>query len=291
MQLNRTIIRMVEVAFKKQLPLLVPLNKSWQFLQQEYNIGTLQGTKLKLTSTDKAELIAIIKQETGFDLHSTSVKQLANKHREQALTITHYEKWAGKAVKSQRIALKTLADKTLRFNQQHYYLPVSGHMDISLEQLTSIEHNCLLIVENYRCFDQIHRITMRLPEQYANPLVIYRGDDYYSERTLRELLDKFTLPVIAMLDIDLQSLLMAMSFAKIVGLMCMSLAELEGALATQGHADLYAKQLPACRLTLNNAEEPIIKNLWQLLQDKQKVWVQEHDLNGEYVLRLMEFES
>lgn len=280
---------MVETAFKKQLPLLVPLNKSWHFLQQEYNIGTLQGTKLKLSSSDKAKLIAIIKLETGLDLYSTSVKQLSQAHREQALAITYNEKWAGKAVKTQRLALKTLPDKILLLNQKQYALPTSGHIDLSLEQLTSIEHNCILIVENYRCFDQIHRIAIHLPQQYTNPLVLYRGDDDYSERTLRKLLDKFTLPVIAMFDIDLHSLLMAMSFTRAVGLMCMSLGELENLLVTKGNAGLYAKQLPACQVALNNTEEPIIRCLWRLLQYNQKVWVQEHDLNGEYMLRFMEF--
>ncbi len=288
MQLTKSIIRTVENAFKKKLPLLVPLNKSWQFLQQEYDIGTPQGIKLKLTSTDKAKLITIIKLETGIDLHTTSVKQLTQAHREQALAITHNEKWAGKAVKMQRLALKTLPDKMLQLNQQHDTLPVGGHLDISLEQLSGIEHNCILIVENYRCFDQIQKIALDLPEQYSNPLVVYRGDGYYSERTLRELLDKFSLPVIAMFDIDLHSLLMAMSYTRVVGLMCISLSELEAALATKGNADLYAKQLPACRVALNNVEESIIKCLWQLLQNNQKVWVQEHDLKGEYVLRFME---
>jgi hypothetical protein len=33
-------------------------------------------------------------------------------------------------------------------------LPTKGHMDMCLEQLESIEHNCILIIENYRCFDQ-----------------------------------------------------------------------------------------------------------------------------------------
>jgi len=95
--------------------------------------------------------------------------------------------------------------------------------------------------------------------------------------------------VIAMLDIDLKSLLIAISFPRVVGLMCMSLSEFEVLLQAKGNADLYAKQLPECQQTLNTSEEPVIKTLWFLLRKQQKVWVQEHDLDAGYELRLIEF--
>jgi len=119
--------------------------------------------------------------------------------------------------------------------------------------------------------------------------VVYRGDNYYSEKTLRLLLAATILPVIAMLDIDLKSLLIASSLPRVVGLMCASLPEFEVVLQEKGNAELYAKQLPECQQALNASEEPVIKALWALLRKHQKVWVQEHDLGAGYELELMGF--
>ena len=288
-KINKTLIGSVANALQKPLPVWVRYNKSWQFLHQEYNIGTPQGTKLKLTARDKTELIHIIQLEAGINLNTTSIQQFKNMHREQAISQSQHEKWAGKAVKQQRLALKTLAGQPLDINQQHYNLPPSGHIDISLEDLTAIAHNCILMVENYRCFDQLQQINLKLPPAYQQPLVVYRGDNYYSERSVRTLLDQFALPVIALFDIDLKSLLLAAALPNIIGLMCIDPTELSAALANKGNAELYAKQLPSCRIPLNNNTEPVIQCLWKLLQNQQKVWLQEHDLNMEHSLTLLTF--
>ncbi len=148
MKLNKTVIQVVENTLKKKFPLQVSLNKSWQFLYQEYNIGLTQGTKLTLDCTDKDRLVEIIFRETGLNLLTQSVKNLSNLHREQTLAFSHNEKWAGKPVKTQRLAFKTLTNQILLINQAKYSLPVGGHMDMSLEQIHSIEHNCLLVIRH-----------------------------------------------------------------------------------------------------------------------------------------------
>jgi len=95
--------------------------------------------------------------------------------------------------------------------------------------------------------------------------------------------------VIAMLDIDLKSLMIANSFPRVIGLMCVNLPEFEVLLQEKGNAELYAKQLPECQQALNASDEPVIKTLWDLLRKYQKVWVQEHDLGAEYELGLINF--
>ena len=252
MKFNKTLLRVAENAIKKKQE-SVPLNKSWQFLSQEYGIGLTQGTKLKLDARDRARLLDIIKLEKGIDLQKTSVAEFAKLSREQVLKVALDEKMAGKSVKQQRLAIKTLEGQPLKINQQHYSIPATGHLDISLEQIKTVEHNCLLIVENYRCFDEIQRIKINLPEKYQHPLVVYRGDEYYSQKTLRLLLEKTTLPVIAMMDIDPEGLLIACSFEQVLGLMCVGLAELDKLLEDKGNAMLYAKQLPRCQQVLNNS--------------------------------------
>lgn len=288
MKPSRTQLRVAEKAIKAKLE-LVPLHKSWQFFHEEYNVGLPQGTKLKLREQDRAKLKEMIRLETGVNLQQTAVADFSNMNREQALEHGTNEKLAGKKVKDLRLAFKTLAEQPLKINQQQYLLPVNGHMDMCLDQLKSIEHNCILIIENYRCFDQLQQIKLKLPTQYNQPLVVYRGDNYYKENTLRQLLATTNLPVIAMLDIDLKSLMIACSFPRVIGLMCMSVPEFEVLLQEKGNAELYAKQLPECQQALNTSAEPVIKMLWDLLRKYQKVWVQEHDLGVGYELELMRF--
>jgi len=288
MKLNKTLLRVAEIAIKAKHE-QVSLSKSWQFFHEEYAIGLTQGTKLKLRKQDRAKLQEMIRLETGINLQHSTIADFSNMHREQALEHGTYEKLAGKSVKDQRLGFKALAGAPLKINQQQYLLPANGHMDMCLDQLKSIEHNCILIIENYRCFDQLQQIKLKLPTQYNQPLVVYRGDNYYSEKTLRLLLAATILPVIAMLDIDLKSLLITSSFPHVVGLMCVSLSEFEVLLQEHGNAELYAKQLPECQQALNASEEPVIKTLWALLRKQQKVWVQEHDLGAGYELKLIEF--
>ena len=288
MTLNKTILRVIENAIKNKTQ-IVSLNKSWQFLTQEYAIGLTQGTKLKLTERDRIKLQEIVKLETGINLQQTSVAEFSNMPREQALKVAIDEKLAGKSVKQQRLAIKVFTGQSLRINQQQFRLPAEGHMDMSLEQIESVEHNSVLIVENYRCFDCLHLIKLRLPEKYSQPLVLYRGDKYYSQSTLKLLLERTHLPVIAMMDIDPEGLVIACSFKNVIGLVCASLPELETLLENKGNAMLYAKQLPSSQQALNKNDEPVIKSLWALLRKYQKAWVQEHDLIADHELVLMEF--
>ena len=288
MKLNKTLLRVAENAIKGKQD-SVALNKSWQRLHQEYGIGLTQGTKLKLDQRDRAKLLDIIQLETGINLQKTSVAEFAKLPREQVLKVALDEKLAGQKVKQQRLAIKTLAGQPLRINQQQYHIPAVGHLDMSLEQIKIVEHNCFLIVENYRCFDYIQQIKISLPEPYQQPLVVYRGDEYYSQQTLRLLLEKTALPVIAMMDIDPEGLMIACSFERVLGLMCAQLSELDSLLEEKGNAMLYAKQLPRCQELLNSTEEPVIKVLWGLLRKHQKGWVQEHDLGVGYVVGFMGF--
>ena len=289
MKLNKTLLKLAEKALKDKQT-LVPLNKGWQLFHTEYAIGLTQGNKLSLTAKDRQALHTIIKLETGVDLQQIGTKQLTDLPREQVLKYALDEKLAGTKLKQQRLAFKALSDQPLMINQCTYTLPSAGHMDMSLENIVSVEHRCILVVENYRCFDQLHQIKLSLVGPYQQPLVVYRGDEYYSQKTLNLFLQRVQLPVIAMMDIDPAGLLIASSLPYVIGLMCMTEIELDQLLANKGNAELYAKQLPRCRQALNATDKPVLKSLWRLLCKHQKGWVQEHDLVAEYQLQLMLFE-
>ena len=108
-------------------------------------------------------------------LEQISVIDFAAMNREEALSFALDEKIAGQAVKKDRLAIKTLAGHTLKINGESFSLPGSGYLDMALADITGTAHHCILLIENYRCFDNLEKMRLNLPDQYADPLVLFEA--------------------------------------------------------------------------------------------------------------------
>jgi hypothetical protein len=277
--MNKLILKVVQNALQSDKQLF-PLNQSWQYLHQSYNIGRTHGNKLEVTAQDKVELLALVKLETGIDLEQVALADLAAMNREDVLSIALDEKLAGQAVKKQRLALKALLGRPLKINGQSYTLPECGHWDIALADVVCTTHNCLMVIENYRCFDRLATIRVNLPLPYNNPLIIYRGDNTYSENDTRQLIAKLALPVIVMADLDPKGLVIAQSFPGLVGLCAPELNDIETLLKDPKKANrqLYTQQLAECQAVLTNSRHTVIRQFWALMKTYQAGVVQEYGL-------------
>ncbi len=315
--MNKQLLKVIERAIQSDQQIF-PLNQSWAFLHQQYNIGRTQGNKLEVTPQDKDELLALAKLETGVDLGQISIIDFTAMNREEALSFALDEKIAGQAVKKDRLAVKTLAGHTLKINGESFSLPGCGHLDMALADITSTAHLCILLIENYRCFDSLEKICLSLSQQYADPLVLFRGDNVYSENTVRRFLTKLilnkgtdcgvclplplgegrgegfqksanrdcpphNLPVLIMADIDPQGLIIAQSFPNVIGLIAPCLANLEALLKDKQKANpkLYQKQLAGCRNALSTSPHALIRQLWELMKKHQAGIVQEYWLQAD----------
>lgn len=261
---------------------MFPLNASWIYVNKEYNIGRVQGNKLELTPTDKDELLAVVKQATGLDMQQHKVADFKTLHRDQVLSIANNEKLAGLAVKQDRLAIKALPGQTLNINNQAYTLPDRGHLDIALADIEITAHPVILLIENYHCFDAPGTLRLKLPEVFADPLILYRGDTVYSEQTVRRLLTKLNLPVLVMADLDPQGLVIAQSFPHIVGLIAPSPDDLAILLKNThiANAKLYEKQYAGCRNALAASPHAAIRQLWEMMKQHRAGIVQEYWLHG-----------
>ncbi|MDI1279513.1 hypothetical protein, partial [Methylobacter sp.] len=181
-----------------------------------------------------------------------------------------------------RLAIKALTGRAMKINGLSYSLPGSGYLDTALTDITGTAHNCILLIENYRCFDRLENMQLNLPARYADPLVLYRGDNDYSEKTVRQLLAQLNLPVLAMSDLDPQGLSIAQSFPHIVGLIAPCLADLEALLEDKQKANpkLYDKQLAGCQNTLSTSPHALIRLLWGMMKKHQAGIVQEYWLQA-----------
>jgi len=177
----------------------------------------------------------------------------------------------------------------LKLNRQIYRLPDSGYFDTALEDIGSCQHQSILIIENYRCFDQLQKIRFKDNVWQAEPLVIFRGDTVFSENTVRQLLQKLDLPVVVMADIDPKGLLIAQSFPRLIGLVAPELTLLESLLVNDHYAnsELYTKQYAGCRNQLAITPYPLILKIWGMLQNHQAGIVQEHWMSGDLQVNIL----
>jgi hypothetical protein len=279
--LNKNSLKVIERVIQSDKQLF-PLNQSLEYLHQQYNIGRTQGNKLEITQQDKAELLALVKHETGVDLGQISVSDFTAMPREETLAYALDEKLAGQAVKKDRLALKSLTGMALKINDQSCSLPGCGYLDMALADICSTAHRSMLLIENFRCFDCLENMQLNLPDQYADPLVLFRGDNYYSENTVRRFLAQLNLPMLVMADLDPQGLIIAQSLPNVVGLIAPSLADLEAMFKDKQKANpkLYEKQLAGCQNALSTSPHAVIKQLWEMIKTHQAGLVQEYWLQA-----------
>jgi len=275
--MNKQWLSVISRAINSDLELF-QLNQTWQAIHREYNIGLLQVKKLRLSSADKQELQGLVKEMTGIDLKRTHLIDFVEMDREQVLSLAIDEKLAGLAVKKNRLAIKPLPGKQLKLNGQNYRLPECGHWDVSLENIATIGHSSLWIVENYRCFDRLDIIKLGISAASTEPLVVFRGDNVYHERTVINLIEKLQLPVWVMGDLDPKGLVIAQSYPNFAGLIAPEITVLESFFQDHEKANrqLYEKQLAGCQNTLSKARYPIITACWELMKTHQAGVVQEY---------------
>ena len=156
-----------------------PLRPVSQRLRDDLNIGRIKGRTLYFTDRDR-EVMRDLLEARGY---ATSPVDLSDMSRSDRLVSTPNEKAGGGTLKSGRISIKALVGKPLAVAGKSLSLPDRSHLDIEWRNVVDdIGHDAIMLVENYEVFDRIHALDISLPEDCANPLVIYRGDRYESRQ-------------------------------------------------------------------------------------------------------------
>ena len=287
--MDKRLIKLIERAVHSTATRF-PLNAGWRELHREYNIGLTEGNNIQLFPRDKHELIDLVKQVTGLDLRVNSADRFATATRSEAVTRIHDEKWAGRKVSAGRLAMKALPGKHLSINGQALCLPSRSHLDIAIESITSLEHETLLVIENYECFDRLEQMRWNLGECHSDPLVLYRGDPQTSSaKAVNELLLSLKRGVLAMVDLDPAGLLIAQSLPGVQGLVAPAAMTLE-TWFERGNPELYHRQRPSAEQAVSNSPHRAIRTFWQMIERHQKGLVQEHWLDSGVELHIHDFQ-
>ncbi|MDD2768997.1 MAG: hypothetical protein PHT19_09690 [Methylococcus sp.] len=177
----------------------------------------------------------------------------------------------------------------LCLNGQTLALPIRCHLDAAIEAIESLDHDTIIVIENYECFDRLEDLRWNLGERYAHALVLYRGDPQTSgARAVNEFLRSQERPVLAMVDLDPAGLLIAQSLPLVQGLVAPDFRCLES-LFEQGNPDLYHRQRPRAESAILNSPHAVIRGFWELMERHQKGLVQERWLGGDVELKVHRF--
>jgi hypothetical protein len=199
-------------------------------LHQDYGLGTLSGSQLKLSIRDRTILKTILEQSgtTDFNLSRIELAQQGYKNSEKDSKVKPFDGYCDFSSPSGAINI----------NNKRYLLPASAAMTLDYRSISSIEHDIVIIVENADIF--LKRL-IRLKD-YKNPLLMYRGHDMKARWVKAFAADFCTkLPVAIACDLDFKGL----SFGEEFGLPCAlpKLDVAESLLKKLPHrATLYDKQ-------------------------------------------------
>lgn len=239
-------------------------------------IGTKRGKSVYFTETDKDEMRAWL-QAKGFSVEQVD---LIGMHRGERLVVTPNEKAGGESVKRNRISIKVMAGQPLMIGGESIRLPAESHLDVDWTKIVGqIDHQCVMVVENYENFNRIHETKFDLPEAFGAPLVIYHGDPNESRLdNVQHFLDIINLSVLAFMDIDPAGIFMAYKLPKLVAMIAPPKVKLEAQLSSPqtGRRDLFHSQCLSYGNALNDLpiSSPCL-SLWHLVEKHRAGIVQE----------------
>ena len=239
-------------------------------------IGTKRGKSVYFTERDRDKMREWL-QAKGFSVERVD---LTGMPRSERLVVTPNEKAGGEAVKRNRISIKAMAGKPLMIGGESIRLPAESHLDVDWTKIAEqIDHQCVMVVENYENFNRIHETKFDLPEVYGSLLVIYHGDPNESRLdNVQHFLNCINLSVLAFMDIDPAGIFMASKLPKLIAMIAPAenLLEVQLSSPQTGRRDLFQAQYQNYSNALNNLSvTSSCYSLWKLVEKHRAGIVQE----------------
>ena len=240
------------------------------------DVGRREGRTIYLSDTDKEKIRAILLSE-GIN-PKTPPDAWRGITRADALTLGNNEKLAGDPVKRRRVAIKALTPAhPIKLNGQVLFLPPRCHLDLDFDEAKTLsDHDWIVVVENWECFNDIHIAASALNFPGANPLVVWRGDTSETRiDAMLAFLEQLSQPVAAFVDYDPAGLVIAGSLPRLSMIVTPSEQELEQ-LMQKGLPNRYLDQIGGCQGQLDHEPDPTIARLWSIIRRSGRALPQEH---------------
>lgn len=232
----------------------------------ESGIGTLLGNKIVFSVPQKERIRALLFAEGVNPAASPDAWSQLN--RSTALAIGPDEKWAGTAVRANRIAIKALHGKPLLLGLFEMTLPPGANLDYSVAStLAGIGHECIVVVENWEAFERIDDLDVDMSRAGTNPLVLWRGGaKAYTVGAAARFLAQTVIPVWSAPDYDPAGLAIAARLPRLQGVLAPSLSRLGQLLQASKLRERYFQQIDGALTTLEQTDNPDVRRLWALVK-------------------------
>ncbi|AKO77477.1 hypothetical protein EN12_20100 [Vibrio cholerae] len=142
-------------------------------LHEDFGIGKrISKTHVKFDSNDKIKIINNIKNRFNLDL-----RVALEGDRTAFSNKSGNEKLATESPKEKNIEVRSLTG-IVKINgiESHLFDPTISIV-MNSEQLKSVEHTSIIIVENYVAFKKLSPSILPKHHDFADPLIAYRGDN------------------------------------------------------------------------------------------------------------------
>jgi hypothetical protein len=250
-------------------------SKTLRGFLDDYHIGWTKGATCCFDAPAKVRIRELL--QTQGIAPETPPDAWEGLTRAESLALGRNEKWAGGPARRDRVAVKTLPGRPLRVGHESITLPQSCHLEAdALEISGGVQHDTILLVENWECFNRIHEVQLDFSAAGPDPLVLWRGGSAEARADASQnFMRALNRPVWAFVDYDPAGLVIAATLPGLQGIIAPDTASLVELLEKHGLEDRYRIQQPAAAPSLDRAGHPAVALLWQLLRQAGRALPQE----------------
>lgn len=256
------------------------VNASLDAFVRDYGaqVGERKGQSIYMTPAQKQVICKLLTSEgVSADTPSDAWDGLT---RAEALSVSNNEKFTHEPVKRRRVAIKALLpSRPLILNGQSLLLPARCHVEVDYAELGDMaQHDWIVVVENWECFNDIHVAADSLAFPGQNPLIVWRGDkDSVRSDSMLAMLRNLKQPVAAFVDYDPSGMVIARSLPRLKMVVAPPLDEL-ARMMQRGLIERYMDQIAGCRAVLEQIDIACVAAVWDVIQLSGRALPQENFL-------------
>lgn len=244
------------------------VNASLDAFVREYGprVGDRKGQSIYMTPAQKQVVCELLSSE-GVSA-DTSPDGWDGLTRAEALSVGNNEKFAQEPVKRHRVAVKALHPSlSLFLNGQSLLLPARCHVEVDYAELGDMaQHDWIVVVENWECFNDIHVAADSLAFPGQNPLIVWRGDkDSVRTDGMLAMLRNLKQPVAAFVDYDPSGMVIARFLPRLEMVIAPPLIELTK-MMQRGLVERYMDQIAGCQAVLEKMDVACVAAVWNVIR-------------------------
>lgn len=244
------------------------VNASLDAFVRDYGsrVGERKGQSIRMSPAQKQVIRELLASDgVSADISPDAWDGLT---RAEALSVGHNEKFAQEPVKRRRVAIKTLQPSlTLALNGQPLLLPARCHVEVDYAELGEMaQHDWIVVVENWECFNDINLAAERLSFPGQNPLIVWRGDkESVRSDSMLAMLRNLKQPVAAFVDYDPSGMVIARSLPRLEHVVAPPFDELSK-MMSNGLVDRYMDQIAGCQSVLEQRDIACVASVWDVIR-------------------------